>query len=551
MSFAGTVSWMAPEVIRNEPCSEKVDIWSYGVVLWELLTCEIPYKDVDSSAIIWGVGNNSLQLPIPSTCPEGLKLLMKQCWSPKPRNRPPFKIILTHLEIAGVELLHKFDEDYYEQQKSWREEIREHLQTCQTNSTNIHKYEQDLIRKRQDEWKHAKDVRLIYERKLERTNNLYMELSACFTHLEEREREIAEREKQIGASKPYRKIVSQLRKHHFDKISRRRFCVQSPATPEANSTTPSPLSTPNSPMKASLYVQLDGQQTKSVAVQPVTHGGGSMRKKMRHRRVGSGSLMMPKASPNRDRRIQSEPETRAVKLVDTETQTDSMDISETDLSPTTPNPIPEVPEESSQITIISTKREMTLCLRTDENNKQFVTVVKKTQSSSSSGESDIDDCVPQNEDTTSSSQTNNNLIMMNSMATSIMTGSNLSYDYDSNDHLNNFRECSDDDNLETLGRKVSELISETTSTISTVSSTSTIINKNSPNNNIVSYSSETQCKCISRRNSVCGLENDNNLNTTKCSCAHESIDDEAGSWTDEDVDHQQPVNYSYSLRRKR
>jgi mitogen-activated protein kinase kinase kinase 13 len=28
MSFAGTVAWMAPEVIRNEPCNEKVDIWS-------------------------------------------------------------------------------------------------------------------------------------------------------------------------------------------------------------------------------------------------------------------------------------------------------------------------------------------------------------------------------------------------------------------------------------------------------------------------------------------------------------------------------------------
>jgi len=27
MSFAGTVAWMAPEIIRNEPCSEKVDIW--------------------------------------------------------------------------------------------------------------------------------------------------------------------------------------------------------------------------------------------------------------------------------------------------------------------------------------------------------------------------------------------------------------------------------------------------------------------------------------------------------------------------------------------
>lgn len=71
MSFAGTVAWMAPEVIKNEPCSEKVDIWSYGIVLWELLTCEIPYRDVDSSAIIWGVGNNNLHLPIPTSCPEG------------------------------------------------------------------------------------------------------------------------------------------------------------------------------------------------------------------------------------------------------------------------------------------------------------------------------------------------------------------------------------------------------------------------------------------------------------------------------------------------
>ena len=44
MSFAGTVAWMAPEVIRNEPCNEKVDIWSFGVCLWELLNCEVPYR---------------------------------------------------------------------------------------------------------------------------------------------------------------------------------------------------------------------------------------------------------------------------------------------------------------------------------------------------------------------------------------------------------------------------------------------------------------------------------------------------------------------------
>ena len=53
---------------------------SFGVVLWELLTQEIPYRDVDSSAIIWGVGSNSLHLPVPSSCPDGLRLLLKLCW---------------------------------------------------------------------------------------------------------------------------------------------------------------------------------------------------------------------------------------------------------------------------------------------------------------------------------------------------------------------------------------------------------------------------------------------------------------------------------------
>ena len=53
---------------------------SFGVVLWELLTHEMPYRDVDSSAIIWGVGSNSLHLPVPSSCPDGFKLLMRQCW---------------------------------------------------------------------------------------------------------------------------------------------------------------------------------------------------------------------------------------------------------------------------------------------------------------------------------------------------------------------------------------------------------------------------------------------------------------------------------------
>uniref|UniRef100_A0A667X378 mitogen-activated protein kinase kinase kinase n=1 Tax=Myripristis murdjan TaxID=586833 RepID=A0A667X378_9TELE len=116
MSFAGTVAWMAPEVIRNEPVSEKVDIWSFGVVLWEMLTGEVPYKDVDSSAIIWGVGNNSLQLPVPDSCPDGFKILLRQCWNCKPRNRPSFRQILLHLDIASADILSTPQETYFQSQ---------------------------------------------------------------------------------------------------------------------------------------------------------------------------------------------------------------------------------------------------------------------------------------------------------------------------------------------------------------------------------------------------------------------------------------------------
>ena len=44
MTFVGTVGWMSPEMIRHELCSEKVDIWSYGVLLWEMLMQEKPYN---------------------------------------------------------------------------------------------------------------------------------------------------------------------------------------------------------------------------------------------------------------------------------------------------------------------------------------------------------------------------------------------------------------------------------------------------------------------------------------------------------------------------
>lgn len=77
MSQAGTYAWMAPEVIRHSTFSKASDVWSYGVLLWELLTGETPYKGIDTLAVAYGVAVNKLTLPIPSTCPQPWRELME------------------------------------------------------------------------------------------------------------------------------------------------------------------------------------------------------------------------------------------------------------------------------------------------------------------------------------------------------------------------------------------------------------------------------------------------------------------------------------------
>lgn len=245
MSFAGTVAWMAPEVIKNEKCSEKVDVWSYGVVLWELLTCEVPYRDVESSRIILGVGSHSLSLPLPRTLPNGFKLLMQMCWSVKPRNRPSFSQILMHLKIACKELAVLLDVERLSAVRNvWRQEVRQTLLTanhrkvidsdssesavvcprcrCGPKSPVLrivpdavavddHRsmsppkpaplfpaQEAELIEKRLQELEHAKDVRLLYEKKLAKANDLYSEVNAILAQLEQREQEIVAKERDFA-----------------------------------------------------------------------------------------------------------------------------------------------------------------------------------------------------------------------------------------------------------------------------------------------------------------------------------------------------------------
>ncbi|KAL7055035.1 hypothetical protein AAHC03_024279 [Spirometra sp. Aus1] len=178
MSFAGTVAWMAPEIMRNDPCSFKVDVWSFGVLLWEILTCEVPYYGVDYGALIYGVASSELRLPIPTTCPTEFRVLMKQCWHIKPRCRPSFRQIISHLEIACSDILQLTDEEFAGLRESWCDEIRDHFKDLRPDEPKTGGVEFDLIRRRKQELQHAQDIRRHYEEKLLRVNKLYMELQA-------------------------------------------------------------------------------------------------------------------------------------------------------------------------------------------------------------------------------------------------------------------------------------------------------------------------------------------------------------------------------------
>ena len=75
-------------------------------------------------------------------------------------------------------------------QVEWKDEIKEQLQKIRSEGSHMPQLEEELIKRRREELRHAQDVREHYERKLERANNLYMELTACMLQLEGRERDL-------------------------------------------------------------------------------------------------------------------------------------------------------------------------------------------------------------------------------------------------------------------------------------------------------------------------------------------------------------------------
>eukprot|EP01118_Nematostelium_gracile_P013917 TRINITY_DN531_c0_g1_i1.p1 TRINITY_DN531_c0_g1~~TRINITY_DN531_c0_g1_i1.p1 ORF type:complete len:397 (-),score=127.51 TRINITY_DN531_c0_g1_i1:45-1235(-) len=106
------VKWAAEEVLKGQACTGASDVWSYGVVCWEILMNGIlPFGYLSNKEVCELVPKGE-RLARPEICPDEWWNLMLRCWSSKPEDRPLFLEIVRELKLLRVKLFpHTKDDD--------------------------------------------------------------------------------------------------------------------------------------------------------------------------------------------------------------------------------------------------------------------------------------------------------------------------------------------------------------------------------------------------------------------------------------------------------
>ncbi|XP_066589101.1 insulin-like receptor isoform X2 [Prorops nasuta] len=92
------IRWMAPENLSDGVFTSDSDVWSFGVVLYEILTlAEVPYQGLSNEDVLSYVLRKGI-LNIPRNCPENIMKIMERCFKWRPNDRPTFMEIVAELE---------------------------------------------------------------------------------------------------------------------------------------------------------------------------------------------------------------------------------------------------------------------------------------------------------------------------------------------------------------------------------------------------------------------------------------------------------------------
>ncbi|XP_055981435.1 tyrosine-protein kinase FRK [Sorex fumeus] len=107
------VKWTAPEALVNKKFSIKSDVWSFGILLYEIITYgKMPYGGMRGSEVVQFL-NKKNRLSQPSHCPQKFYSIMLDCWKEDPKERPRFETLYYKFE-EYFEISTSFDTSYYE-----------------------------------------------------------------------------------------------------------------------------------------------------------------------------------------------------------------------------------------------------------------------------------------------------------------------------------------------------------------------------------------------------------------------------------------------------
>ena len=101
---AGSISWLAPEVLKGLPRGPEADIYSFGIVLGEMATRRTPFEEAlnDQQIMQWVIDGERETEKIPAECPQEFRALIETCWAQDPKSRPTASQIIQKLSEALI-----------------------------------------------------------------------------------------------------------------------------------------------------------------------------------------------------------------------------------------------------------------------------------------------------------------------------------------------------------------------------------------------------------------------------------------------------------------
>ncbi|KAF5820548.1 putative dual-specificity kinase TKL-Pl-4 family [Helianthus annuus] len=98
----GTLGYMAPEVLDGKPYNRKCDVYSFGICLWEVYCCDMPYADLSFAEVSSAVVRQNLRPDIPKCCPSSFANILRKCWDANPDKRPEMDEVVRLLEAIDT-----------------------------------------------------------------------------------------------------------------------------------------------------------------------------------------------------------------------------------------------------------------------------------------------------------------------------------------------------------------------------------------------------------------------------------------------------------------